>query len=312
MEYGRYKFLCKFNSPAELPVYKGSTFRGVFGIALKNIICTFKNNECNVCLLQPHCIYALVFETHTAVSIPKESKLTSVPHPFVIVPPLTNQTRYQAGDPFVFHILLFGNINQKISYFIYALNQMGEIGIGKKQSQQRGKFELLKVETAGHTIYTASEQKINLKNKVVLNFSEDIKSSGNNITVSLNLETPLRLKFKNRLHADLPFHVLVRAILRRLSSLLECYGKGEPDIDYSGLVKRARKIKIIENNLKWFDWKRYSSRQKEKMLMGGITGTIIYKGELEEYIPMLEFCQKTHIGKQTAFGLGKFSIEVLK
>jgi CRISPR/Cas system endoribonuclease Cas6 (RAMP superfamily) len=46
------------------------------------------------------------------------------------------------------------------------------------------------------------------------------------------------------------------------------------------------------------------------MLMGGITGSITYNGKFENYLPLLDFCSKTHIGKQTAFGLGKFHYEV--
>ena len=82
-------------------------------------------------------------------------------------------------------------------------------------------------------------------------------------TFTLTLMTPMRLKFKNRLKADLPFHVLVRAMLRRVSSLLEYYDGGEPQLDYRGLVKRAEDVKIISSDLRWFDWRRYSFRQDQ-------------------------------------------------
>jgi hypothetical protein len=311
MQYGEYNFFCKFKNNAELPHYKGSTFRGVFGIALKNIVCALKQNDCNSCLLNNNCIYALVFETDKIISTNPKSKLSFVPHPFVIEPPLTDQTKFKPGDPFNFKILLFGNMNNNIPYFIYALNQMGKIGIGKKINRQRGKFELIKVKAEDQTIYTTPENKINYQNKKVLNYQNNLIKSDNNITLVLKFDTSLRLKFNNRLHAKLPFHVLVRCMLRRLSSLLESYDDGEPDIDYSGLVRRAQPVHVMENNLKWFDWKRYSSRQNKSMLMGGITGNITYWGKLEEYIPILYFCSKTHIGKQTAFGLGKFCYEVL-
>ena len=107
------------------------------------------------------------------------------------------------------------------------------------------------------------------------------------------------------------FHVLVRAMLRRISSLLNCYGDGEPPLDYRGLVKRAETIRIIDANLNWFDWKRYSHRQDKSMLMGGMTGSIIYEGKLGEYMPLIEFCEKVHLGKQTSFGLGKIKAEIL-
>ncbi len=315
MEYGKYTFSCRFINNTELPFYKGSTFRGVFGIALKKIACTLKNYECDSCLLKTHCIYALVFETDKALAAAKNSKFSAIPHPFVIEPPLTGMTRFNTGDLFDFNIILFGEVNKKISYFIYALNEMGKIGVGKKINHSRGRFELETVSLDQNIIYNKSDKKISLKKSSRLNFEGLYRlpdKSRGNTSLTLILETPLRLKFKNRLNADLPFHILVRAMLRRVSSLLESYGQGEPDIDYKGLVKRAENIMISSNNIEWFDWKRYSSRQNAKMLMGGITGSIIYKGELDEYLPFVNFCSKTHIGKQTAFGLGKFRFEVVK
>ena len=119
------------------------------------------------------------------------------------------------------------------------------------------------------------------------------------------LETPLRLKFNNRLQADLPFHVLVRAMLRRISTLAAAFDGQEPDLDYKGLVRRAAEVATTENRLAWHDWQRYSSRQQQKMLMGGMTGSVIYEGDIGEYLPLIKFCGESHIGKQTAFGLGK-------
>ena len=47
------------------------------------------------------------------------------------------------------------------------------------------------------------------------------------------------------------------------------------------------------------------------MLMGGMVGFITYEGELAEFLPLVEFCEKVHLGKQTTFGLGKFHFEQL-
>ena len=42
MLYGKYRFSCRLENDAVLPFYKGSTFRGVFGIALKKVVCAGK------------------------------------------------------------------------------------------------------------------------------------------------------------------------------------------------------------------------------------------------------------------------------
>ncbi|RLB08587.1 MAG: CRISPR-associated protein Cas6, partial [Deltaproteobacteria bacterium] len=54
---------------------------------------------------------------------------------------------------------------------------------------------------------------------------------------------------------------------------------------------------------------RYSNRQESKMFMGGIIGSITYEGELDEFYPLLKFCQEVHIGKATSFGLGKIKMD---
>jgi len=41
------------------------------------------------------------------------------------------------------------------------------------------------------------------------------------------------------------------------------------------------------------------------MLMGGVTGEITYRGRLNEFIPLINYCETVHVGKATTFGLGK-------
>ena len=101
-------------------------------------------------------------------------------------------------------------------------------------------------------------------------------------------------------------------MLRRISSLFACYAAGEPDLDYKGLLKRAENIKIVDNSLKWHSWERYSNRQKQRMPMGGILGTVEYKGRLDEFLPLLDFSSKVNLGKNTSFGLGKIYAEVMQ
>jgi Uncharacterized conserved protein (DUF2276). len=45
------------------------------------------------------------------------------------------------------------------------------------------------------------------------------------------------------------------------------------------------------------------------MLMGGMIGRVSYRGRLGEYLPLLDFCEKVHIGKATTFGLGKIHVQ---
>ncbi|MBU1055675.1 MAG: CRISPR system precrRNA processing endoribonuclease RAMP protein Cas6 [Proteobacteria bacterium] len=311
MQYGKYGFKCCFESDAILPPYKGSTFRGIFGHALKKVVCALKRQECEDCLLKERCIYTLVFETKHAVKVPDGLRISTPPNPFVIEPPISNETMYKKGSSFDFNLLLFGNVNNSLAYFIYAFDQIGNTGIGKRIGENRGVFCLKEVKDNNGIIYSDKDRSlVKSEEAEELILKDHAGNDGSVFRIKLVLETPLRLKFENHLKADLPFHVLVRAMLRRISSLYTFYDNGEPPLDYRGLVERAKNIRIVEEDLSWFDWKRYSNRQDQKMLMGGIAGSITYEGRIAEYLHLIEFCEKVHIGKQTTFGLGKIGIEI--
>ena len=329
MQYGKYSFRCRFETGAILPAFKGSTFRGVFGIALKRVVCALKQQECAECLLRNRCLYVKVFETSLALKPPEGSRVSDPPHPFVIEPPETEKREYEKGDTIECGLALFGDINSHLPYFVYAFEQMGKIGLGKGVRRRHGRFVLEEVKKGDLTVYSEKDRKLALpaeteelslsrelgpsrpkimirrRKKIVLPARRPAVPEQGNLRLKVRLVTPLRLKFENRIRADLPFHVLVRAMLRRVSSLMNIWGGGEPAIDYRELVERAGKVRITDNSLRWFDWKRYSNRQERKMFMGGMLGSVTYGGDLGEYLGLLDFCQKVHVGKNTSFGLGK-------
>ncbi|MCX7983019.1 MAG: CRISPR system precrRNA processing endoribonuclease RAMP protein Cas6 [Syntrophales bacterium] len=304
MRVGKYTFDCIFREEAILPEYKGSTFRGVLGHALKKIVCALKNEKCDSCILNRSCLYINLFDPSAG------HRGVPPPPPYVIEPEDGGKTNYRGGDKFTFQLLLFGKANDYLPHFVYAFNEIGEQGIGKKIKDARGRFSLRKVKNDEAVIYDGQEGKIFTwpEPKDYLPDFYDEVCCANHLTV--RLLTPLRVKYENHLVAQLPFHILVRAALRRISVLFEMYGEGEPRIDYRGLIERSLRVQEIQKDLRWFDWSRYSRRQEQKMMMGGLVGTVSYEGEIGEFIPFLRFCELVHLGKQTAFGLGKISLEI--
>jgi hypothetical protein len=311
MWYGRYRFSTILEDDALLPEYKGSTFRGLFGHALKKVVCALKREDCQDCLLRQQCLYVYVFETSPEKGESAGKKrIAAPPHPYVIEPPETTQTQYQKGEAFQFNLLLFGRVNEQLPYFIYAIDQMGTIGIGRRINGNRASFLLTDVTVDNIVIYKKEDGKLRKGTfPVDLNLSVEVPAKGRAVDIiEVTLLTPLRLKYENHLEATLPFHILIRAMLRRISTLCDYHGNGEPLLDYRGLVAKAKDVDIVTSSLRWVDWKRYSNRQEQAMLMGGMIGSVTYRGKLDEFMPLLRFCEKVHIGKQTSFGLGKFNI----
>lgn len=303
MPYGKYRFFASFEDEALLPPFKGSTFRGVFGVALKRVVCPLRGRECLDCLLRRQCVYARVFENLTT----RGDKAPSPPHPFVIEPMPGEATRFYPGDPFAFTLLLFGWANDYLPYFVYAFEEMGKIGIGRHINDRRAGFRLDRVELEDEVVYDGKEQNLVKKSPSKL-FLGEREAEGSVSAITLLLQTPMRLKFQNSLKAELPFHVLIRACLRRIATLNQHYGAGEPALDYRGLVARSQAVAIRRADLHWYDWRRYSNRQDQGMLMGGMVGSITYRGDLAEYMPLLKYAEKVHLGKATTFGLGKVRV----
>ncbi|MFW0861508.1 MAG: CRISPR system precrRNA processing endoribonuclease RAMP protein Cas6 [Dethiobacter sp.] len=107
------------------------------------------------------------------------------------------------------------------------------------------------------------------------------------------------------------FHIFFRQAMRRISAMAY-FHHGQPlEADYVGLTERSRQVALVANKTHWQDWERYSRRQDQRIKMGGLIGEATYQGNLDEFLPWLALDRHIHIGKNTVFGLGKYSMTVL-
>ncbi len=295
-----------------LPRLKGSVIRGALGASLKRVSCALRHQRCDTCILRERCIYVGFFERLPPV--PGSPKWLNVrPSPFVLEPPDTETQDYNPATRFSFNILLFGKTNEFLPYLIYAIEQMGRHGLGKAvHGDNRGSFTLEAVIHGGQEIYTAKEGRLYQPENLTDLVPPDLSGGYPHLALtklSVRLVTPLRLKSSNKFQDQLPFSSLIRAALRRISSLEATYGEAEPNLPYRELAAMAESVKIMDMDLSWHDWHRYSSRQKASMRLGGMVGTTSYKDEnLGVFMPLLRYVEQVHLGKQTSFGLGHLEI----
>lgn len=308
MLLGIYNFHAVFRENAVLPEFKGSTFRGAFGWALKDVSCSMEARDCQGCLLGTRCLYPTVFEARRDA----HASSGTDQHPYCISPPLDRKRHYERGEGFDFSLLLFGRANHYLPYFICAFEKMGRSGIGRGAEGPRARFVIHDMKMDDHVLYDGREGRMVAESSVrdvhvgTLPIPDIADARG----VEVSWLTPLRIKRDNRLTDDLPFHVLVRSLLRRVSGLFASFGDGEPDFDYRGLVERAQNVRTRHSRLQWLDNKRFSSRQDQEMLFGGLTGRCDYEGDVGEFLPLLELGRLLRVGKQTTFGLGRMEYRV--
>ena len=73
--------------------------------------------------------------------------------------------------------------------------------------------------------------------------------------------------------------MVIRALLRRVSSLSYFYGGQRWEVDYRGWIERAEQVQIADAEVRWVDWERFSTRQQREMNLGGIVGRVTYAGD---------------------------------
>ncbi|MDQ0157387.1 CRISPR system precrRNA processing endoribonuclease RAMP protein Cas6 [Robertmurraya andreesenii] len=290
------------NNSVHLPSYQGSTFRGVFGHVFKKIACMCpKQNKHH-----ENCPYAYIFETSPQKDVSGVISSEDIPRPFIISS--DTKQHYSPGERFAINVTLFGNAVGYIEYFIYVLFHMGNMGFGKGNQQAELRQVFLVDENGDYQNQIFQKQKITNVDFVLNggNFLEDKKNKSN---VQLYFVTPARIKYQGH-YIDTPdFHKIFRSAVRRITSLLYYHHKQQQlDIDFKELFKKAEKVKLVHSDVSWYDWERYSNRQKERMKLGGIVGKATYEGDLEPFIPWLQLAEWTHIGKNTTFGLGKIRV----
>ena len=231
--------------------------------------------------------------------------------------PQDQRLNLSAGDEIAFGLVLMGRAIEYLPYLVYAVTEMSRRGLGA----DRARFELSEVfliDSGGkkERIYSSESQRITTPANSSLNLSDLIRARLDQLmsdaafrddSLKLRFVTPTRIRMDGDLQAGMSFELLVRNLLRRVSLLCAVHGRAPLELDYRGLIERARSVKTVSSRLRWCDWERYSNRQQTKMRLGGFTGEIEYGGVIpREVLSLMIAGEILNVGGGTSFGLGRY------
>jgi len=281
----------------KLPFFRENALRVGLGTTFRNTVCINTSYAaCDGCRLESLCSYNRIFN---AVTYPYISFFEH-DTPYIIKP----ETQFKLN------LRLFGPAVTLYPYFYFGLENLGNKGIGLRNSNgQRGRFFLNQINTI-----TPEGKRELVYNKEAGGWKKEIISFtlGKYVAprpvqyLSLKTLSPLRLKYQGHLNNSLEFHVLLRAALRRISKLYYLETGACLELDYQRLILAAMNVIKVESNLRWFDYKRYSTVQHQEMKLGGLIGEVAYKGEMTELYPFVKAGEILGIGKGLSFGFGRF------
>ncbi|WP_305908581.1 CRISPR system precrRNA processing endoribonuclease RAMP protein Cas6 [Methylomarinum sp. Ch1-1] len=298
----RYRFNCRVLLPLNLNHYSGSMLRGAFGRALRKSVCVTRMNDCKSCLLYRQCTYPKIFETPPLHS--EFQQFSQVPNAFVIEPPPMGRRQLQSGENFSFNLVLIGRALDDLPTVIHAWQRALKAGLGPGHAQA----ELINVvfepgQPVEQIIYPAASD-----NRLLPTPSFAPQPLPATDSIDLQLHTPLRIKHHGKvLSGAMRGKDFLMALVRRYYLLQEFHTPNYQAPNFKELTDHAEQIQA-NHQLSWYQWDRYSHRQKQKMTFGGVIGTLRLQGNLTPFLPLLQQGQWLHVGNKTTFGMGRYSI----
>ena len=301
----RYRFEWQAVTPVRLPDYAGSMLRGAFGHALRQLACMTRQKECTGCPLLATCPYPAIFQPPPP-AVHALQKFSAIPVPYVIEPPEYGARLLAPGETFSFGLVLIGRALGELPLIILAWRRALAPGVGAGE----GTAELVRVVHCGE----AGEEEIHRpETGAVATHEQSItrRTAGDGASgrTTLRILTPLRLQQNGRAlpPEKLDARTLLMALVRRANLLAEFHGNGPLVENFSDLLAASAEIRG-DKRLVWRDWTRYSSRQQQKMALGGVVGEWTLEGPLAPFFPYLDLGQWLHVGKEAAFGLGRYRL----
>jgi hypothetical protein len=304
MQICRLEFTLHSIDKYELAPFLGSTIRGAFGNILKDTFCIESHSHCPRCLQKNRCSYTFLFESGWYFATGDKPQ-SGAPQPYVFEPQFSNSN---AAAEIKLGLLLFGNAIDYWPVFIYCIEKAGQRGLGKN----RGSYTLQQARDVigDRTLWSLGQDKYSDR-PLTKSWDDYLKLGaelGDIRRCQIEMVTPLRMKRDGHLHNQMDFSTLIKGIMRRWALLNKYYGDGSKD-DYTELINLASSVPSGTLNLHWQEMERYSRRQDQRMMLGGLRGTMECEGNLSPFLPWLLVGEDIHVGKNTTFGLGKYVLK---
>lgn len=228
----------------------------------------------------------------------------------VLSPDVSCFGRFEQKQRLVLPVLLLGPAIQQLNALWKLLQNLGEQGICNGQ----GRFVVEAVESENaegqRAMLWMNDESLSELVAPVNNLSWWLeRQSCLDDQMLLALLSPLRLLQRGKPLFKITFSDLFPFILRRVTGMLSCYGQLDLSGDASYLIGLGGQVKVIENRLRWKDWRRLNNLQGGQSL-GGLTGEMIFHGEsLSELVWILQLGSLFNVGKGAAYGAGQYVLK---
>lgn len=298
ISYVKLKFKIVFPENAILPKEKVSALRGGMGEMLLQQNCVMDRN-CTKCPFEEDCIVRKTMYTQMKKKPEFMQGKDSVGY---LLECVNYRTEIYAGESIVFYLTLFGKNIVYFSQYLQAFYRLGVSGIGKYAA----KFYIAEITNQNGKVIL-NENQVNMKNYQINTVYEYAKKRYKFLKESgcrneLFFLTPLCLKYKGQYIQEFSSEAIMSALFRRIMMLdyfVENYLEMPEITTYPAVIKQESYLYSVN---------RFSSTQNSKVTLRGVKGTVQFSKLPEEYLLYLLAGEVLHIGKNTSFGFGGYTV----
>lgn len=335
------KLNIKFSVTRELvlPVYKGSTLRGMFKTSLRRACCVSLKTDCGKCLDRKTCSYAQICEHRTETG---ENTVL----PYVIGCSDLDKQRYEENEELTVALCLFGKASAHLPVVIASLdnwrhldaahfqgffsrkeiNALGPPSQWPAEQAPRGRLRLKSVEQVidddTRLVYKPGVTAFRPPQPQTLTPPASAMSDSEQWRVFVDFIAPLRLfrkiqqdggkKKKRLITSDLfDFQIFFRAIQTRWYGLVSHFSTAAgqegcpadlPDVS----EKLLSAVKLAQNELFIEEIRRYKKNGRQWNLYDGLMGCVMFDRVPSAFIPWMMTGELLQVGKFPTMGYGQF------
>lgn len=311
ISFAEIRMVIQFEGTGRLPGFRGATLRGAFGFSLKRTVCHVRHTPCQECPVVRGCVYSCLFEGVAPPDRRIMRKYGNIPQPFVIIINKLDPPEVQEGQIYEFALRLFGQSVNHVPYIAFAIMQAGEEGLGKDKIPFSVK-RVVQVESCGQERILFDETGPHIS-PAIPDTLEDFgfKAANGYRSLTVHFKTPIRYRTEGKLCLAPDFLPFLKAVIRRIRLMTYFYGVDiDGHWDLSKIFEQGKEIVLQDDSTEPFGFQRYSNRQKQKIPMRGLVGSVQYRGDFETIYPILKLAECTHVGKATSFGFGRIKIQL--
>ena len=300
IRYVKLHFHLRMIEDTTLPKHKVSALRGGMGEMLLQSNC-IRDRKCETCDFASECIVRRMMYSQMEIQPEFMKRGDSVGY---VLECENYEEHFAAGEELVFQLILFGRNIVYFNQYLQALACLGMQGLGKYRSRY-----VIECVTNTQRAIVVEGDRVYKRNYVVQTVEEYVRyrmRSGQEED-TIVFHSPTAIRYGGQMMDQIDAGAVMASVARRIY-ILDCFegiAAGRAEIVGHIPVIRSQKCRKVSVE-------RYSSTHDTKIRLTGICGSAVIDIPDEMARSLLYAGELIHIGKNTSFGFGRYSLSKCK